>query len=152
MTVPIKWLEMCGSNGFGDVFPGHGPDCEVTVQTLSQEVVPADEHAALSLGISVGEPVNHRIVTLNEGESGRVLLYATSDTPLSHLEPSFKDDLMRAEIPIGWIMRMHRIELLWPDGLCHWRHRHAGHPPGSRAGDGRDRRVGASYPCPQPRG
>ncbi|KAF1073435.1 beta-ribofuranosylaminobenzene 5'-phosphate synthase [Methanogenium sp. MK-MG] len=84
--------------------------CEVTVNTLSQEVVPADKHVAASLGIPVGEPVNHRIVTLNEGADGKVLLYATSDTPLSRLESSFRDDLMRADIPIGRIMRMHQIE------------------------------------------
>jgi beta-ribofuranosylaminobenzene 5'-phosphate synthase len=84
--------------------------CEVTVKTLSQEVVPADEHVAASLGISSGEEVNHRIVTLNEKESGKVLLYAASDTPLSRLDPSFKDDLMRADIPIGRIMQKHRIE------------------------------------------
>lgn len=84
--------------------------CEVTVHTLSQKVVPADERVAASLNISAGESVNHRIVTLNESESGKALLYASSDTPLSRLEPSFKDDIMRAEIPIGRIMQMHQIE------------------------------------------
>ncbi|QSZ67956.1 DUF98 domain-containing protein [Methanofollis aquaemaris] len=84
--------------------------CDVTVHTLSQKVMPADEDVAVSLGISAGEPVNHRIVTLNESENGKILLYAVSDTPLSRLEPSFKDDLMRADIPIGRIMQMHRIE------------------------------------------
>lgn len=101
---------LLGTDGSVTTLLENALDCEVTVQTLSQEVVPADEHAALSLGIPEGEPVNHRIVTLNEGSDGRVLLYATSDTPLSRLDPSFKDDLMRADIPIGRIMRMHRIE------------------------------------------
>lgn len=85
-------------------------DCEVAVHTLSQEVVPADERVAEALGISAGEAVNHRVVTLNEKESGKALLYAASDTPISRLDPSFKDDLMRADIPIGRIMQMHRIE------------------------------------------
>lgn len=101
---------LLGTDGSVTTLLENALDCEVTVHTLSQEVVPADEHAAMSLGISVGEQVNHRIVTLNEGADGRVLLYATSDTPLSRLEPSFKEDLMRADIPIGRIMRMHQIE------------------------------------------
>lgn len=84
--------------------------CEVTVHTLSQEVVPAGETVAASLEIPLGEPVNHRIVTLNEGETEKVLLYAASDSPISRLEPSFKDDLMLADIPIGRIMKMHHIE------------------------------------------
>jgi beta-ribofuranosylaminobenzene 5'-phosphate synthase len=84
--------------------------CKVTVHTISQEVIPASETAAASLDIPVGDMVNHRIVTLNEGENGKVLLYAVSDTPLSRLEPSFKDDLMLADIPIGRIMKIHHIE------------------------------------------
>ncbi|WP_281175411.1 beta-ribofuranosylaminobenzene 5'-phosphate synthase family protein [Methanogenium cariaci] len=102
---------LLGTDGSVTTLLENALDCEVTVHTLSQEVVPADSHAAMSLGIPAGEPVNHRIVTLNEGADGRVLLYATSDTPpLSRLEPSFKDDLMQADIPIGRIMRMHQIE------------------------------------------
>jgi len=101
---------LLGTDGSVTTLLENALDCEVTVHTLSQEVVPAGKQAAASLGISEGEQVNHRIVTLNQGENGKVLLYATSDTPLSRLEPSFKDDLMRADIPIGRIMRMHQIE------------------------------------------
>lgn len=84
--------------------------CKVTVHTLSQEVMPADEDMAAFLNIHAREPVNHRIVTLNEELSGKVLLYAVSDTPLSRLKPSFREDLMRADIPIGRIMKTHQIE------------------------------------------
>ncbi|WAI02182.1 beta-ribofuranosylaminobenzene 5'-phosphate synthase [Methanogenium organophilum] len=101
---------LLGTDGSVTALLENALDCEVTVHTISQEVVPADKHAAVSLEIPEGEPVNHRIVTLNEGEDGKVLLYAASDTPLSRLAPSFKDDLMRADIPIGRIMRMHQIE------------------------------------------
>lgn len=101
---------LLGTDGSVTTLLENALGCEVTVHTLSQEVVPAGAAVAASLGIPAGEPVNHRIVTLNEGADGRVLLYASSDTPLSRLEPSFKDDLMRADIPIGRIMRMHQIE------------------------------------------
>ncbi len=101
---------LLGTDGSVTTLLENALDCEVTVQTLSQEVVPADDRVAVSLGIRAGEAVNHRIVTLNEKESGKALLYAASDTPLSRLDPSFKDDLMRADIPIGRIMQKHRIE------------------------------------------
>jgi len=101
---------LLGTDGSVTTLLENALDCQVTVRTLSQEVVPADEGVAASLGIRPGEPVNHRIVTLNESGSERALLYAVSDTPLSRLDPSFRDDLMRADIPIGRIMQMHRIE------------------------------------------
>ncbi|MDK2973855.1 MAG: beta-ribofuranosylaminobenzene 5-phosphate synthase [Methanofollis sp.] len=101
---------LLGTDGSVTTLLENALGCEVTVHTLSQEVVSADEHTAASLGICPGEQVNHRIVTLNESGSGKALLYAVSDTPLSRLDPSFRDDLMRADIPIGRIMRMHRIE------------------------------------------
>ncbi len=101
---------LLGTDGSVTTLLENALGCEVTVNTLSQEVVPADEGVAASLEIQAGEPVNHRIVTLNESASGKALLYAVSDTPLSRLAPSFRDDLMRADIPIGRIMQRHHIE------------------------------------------
>ncbi|TAJ44225.1 beta-ribofuranosylaminobenzene 5'-phosphate synthase [Methanofollis fontis] len=101
---------LLGTDGSVTTLLENALGCEVTVHTISQQVVPADEGVAASLGIHAGEAVNHRIVTLNESESGKTLLYAVSDSPLSRLNPSFRDDLMRADIPIGRIMQMHRIE------------------------------------------
>ncbi len=101
---------LLGTDGSVTTLLENALDCEVTVNTLSQEVVPAGEGVAASLGIRAGEPVNHRIVTLNESATGNALLYAVSDTPLCRLDPSFRDDLMRADIPIGRIMQRHHIE------------------------------------------
>jgi len=101
---------LLGTDGSVTTLLENALGCEVKVNTLSQEVVPAAEGVAESLGIRTGDLVNHRIVTLNEGDTGKALLYAVSDTPLSRLDPSFRDDLMRADIPIGRIMQMHRIE------------------------------------------
>lgn len=84
--------------------------CRVEVATLLQEIVPADRSVAADLDIPEGEEVNHRIVTLNNGDTGETLMYAVSNTPLSRLDPAFRQDLMRADIPIGRIMQMHRIE------------------------------------------
>ncbi|RPJ53991.1 MAG: DUF98 domain-containing protein [Methanobacteriota archaeon] len=82
----------------------------VAITTLAQSVVPADEESAAALGISSGEEVNHRVVQITNSQTGKVLIYAISNTPLSRLSPSFTFDLMKADIPIGKILQKHRIE------------------------------------------
>jgi beta-ribofuranosylaminobenzene 5'-phosphate synthase len=82
----------------------------VVIRTLVQQVVPADRAAADNLSIAEGDPVNHRVVEIRTGDDGEVLIYAISDTPLARLSPGFKDDLMRADIPIGRIIKQHHIE------------------------------------------
>lgn len=82
----------------------------VVIQTLVQEIVPADRTAADHLSIAEGDPVNFRIVEIKTEENGEVLIYAVSHTPVNRLSPEFKDDLMKADIPIGKIIRQHHIE------------------------------------------
>uniref|UniRef100_UPI000A8B18F4 chorismate pyruvate-lyase family protein n=1 Tax=Methanoculleus chikugoensis TaxID=118126 RepID=UPI000A8B18F4 len=83
----------------------------VTITTLVQDVVGADTEAAAALDIEQGDEVNYRVVELKDGVTGEVLIYAVSCTPpLRRLKPEFRQDLMRADIPIGRILRRHRIE------------------------------------------
>ncbi len=82
----------------------------VTVETRIQEIIPADPSIAGQLGIPVGDPVNHRIVELRAGKADEVLIYAISHAPVNRLSPEFRDDLMKADIPIGRIIQQHRIE------------------------------------------
>jgi len=82
----------------------------VSVSTLLQEVRIADEETAAALDIKTGEEINHRIVELRNAETGDVLVYAVSDTPLSRLSPEFREDLMKADIPIGRILAKYRME------------------------------------------
>lgn len=82
----------------------------VAVSTSSQEVMPSDSAVAAALDIQPGEPVNHRIVRLSAESSGRVLVYAVSNTPLGRLAPEFRTDLMMADIPIGRILQKYRME------------------------------------------
>lgn len=82
----------------------------VEVVTRVQEVRPADRLTADLLEIEPGTEVNYRVVELKNGTTNEVLLYAVSSTPLARLEPAFRADLMRADIPIGRILRQHRIE------------------------------------------
>jgi len=83
---------------------------EVTITTLVQEVVPASRETARNLDVREGSGVNHRVVELKNSQTGEVLIAAVSDTPLERLEPEFRQDLMRADIPIGKILKKHAIE------------------------------------------
>jgi beta-ribofuranosylaminobenzene 5'-phosphate synthase len=89
-----------------EIITGH----PVTVVTRSQEVVHADKPTAESLSIEEGDRINHRVVELRDAETNDVLVYAVSDTPISRLSQEFRDDLMKADVPIGKIMQNHRIE------------------------------------------
>ncbi|MFA6372746.1 MAG: beta-ribofuranosylaminobenzene 5'-phosphate synthase [Methanothrix sp.] len=82
----------------------------VEIETLVQKVVPADETVAKELQVNPGEDVNFRVVLLKTANSHEALVYAVSHTPLKRLDASFKDDLTKADIPIGVILKKHRIE------------------------------------------
>ncbi len=82
----------------------------VSITTRVQDIVAADTEAAAALAIEPGDEVNHRIVELKDSVTGNVLIYAVSRTPLRRLAPEFRQDLMRADIPIGRILSRHRIE------------------------------------------
>jgi beta-ribofuranosylaminobenzene 5'-phosphate synthase len=83
---------------------------KVVIRTLAQKVIPADRAAADNLDIAEGDPVNFRVVEIRTEEDGEVLIYAVSYTPVNRLSPAFKDDLMKADIPIGRIISQHHIE------------------------------------------
>lgn len=79
----------------------------VEVETLEQRTVYADAASAASLGIVEGGEVNHREVVLTGPDP---LVYAGSLTPLSRLEPAFREELIREDKPIGRIMAEQGIE------------------------------------------
>jgi len=82
----------------------------VAVTTRVQKVEKADPSVAENLQVQPGDEVNHRIVELKNTRTGETLIYAESYTPLSRLSSSFRDDLMRADVPIGKILEHHRLE------------------------------------------
>jgi len=83
---------------------------QVRITTLSQEVVGAGKEVAGLLHVKEGDPVNHRVVKIECEGTFAPLIYAVSDTPLGRLSAGFREDLMRADIPIGRILARHRIE------------------------------------------
>ncbi len=85
-----------------DVIRGH-----VKIETLEQKFVDADLEMAQLLNIEVGDKVNYRVVVI---ETEEPLIYAISLIAVKRLENDFKEDLIRADIPIGRILRKHNIE------------------------------------------
>jgi beta-ribofuranosylaminobenzene 5'-phosphate synthase len=83
---------------------------KVVIETQEQKIIPADPATAERLGIVQGDPVNYRVVEIKTLAGGDVLIYAISHTPVGRLSPEFKDDLMKADIPVGRIIQNHRIE------------------------------------------
>jgi len=83
---------------------------QVVINTREQKIIPADAPTAERLGIGTGDPVNYRIVEIKTLAGSEVLIYAISHTPIGRLSPEFKEDLMKADIPVGRIIQTHRIE------------------------------------------
>ncbi len=80
----------------------------VDVKTLEQGVIKATPDIAELLDIETGDEVNSRLVTLNAG--GTIYVLAKSLAPLKRMPQAVRDDLMRADIPIGRILREHKLE------------------------------------------
>lgn len=80
----------------------------VGVRTLSQKVGPAGA-VAKQLGISKTDEVNFREVEIIDA-NGNALIRAKSWTPLKRLDEGFKEDLMKADVPIGKLLLKHNIE------------------------------------------
>lgn len=81
---------------------------EVSVLTEDQHIVKADEQIASLLDIDVGDEVNCRTVTLVA--EGTPYVYARSMSPIGRMPEAVRQDMMRADIPIGKILRDHGIE------------------------------------------
>ena len=80
----------------------------VNIKTLKQEHQKANEDLAKILDIDIGDEVNYRVVIIRREDEP--LIYASSYTPLKRLTDEFKEDLTRADIPIGRILKTHKIE------------------------------------------
>jgi chorismate-pyruvate lyase len=80
----------------------------VAVKTLKQGIIKATPDVAKLLDIEVGDEVNSRLVTLDAG--GTIYVLAKSLAPVKRMPQAVRDDLMRADIPIGRILREHKLE------------------------------------------
>jgi chorismate-pyruvate lyase len=80
---------------------------QVNIRTLVQEFRKADGEAASLLDVAEGDTINYRVVVI---EGKEPLIYAISMIPVEKLNNNFKEDLIRADIPIGRILKKHNIE------------------------------------------
>ena len=80
----------------------------VNVKTLEQCVVKATLEIAKLLDIDEGDEVNSRLVTLSA--DGVVYVLAKSLSAIKRMPQEVRSDLMRADIPIGKILREHKLE------------------------------------------
>ena len=87
-----------------DVLEGH-----INVKTLIQEFREADEESAQQLDISNGDTINYRTVIMSH-VTEKPLIHAISLTPIKRLDRAFKEDLLKADIPIGRILKKYNIE------------------------------------------
>lgn len=81
---------------------------EVSVITQEQYLIPADKDNASLFDIDIGDEINYRVVKLIAGN--KTYVYARSLSPIKRMPTEVKQDMMRADIPIGKILRKHDIE------------------------------------------
>jgi chorismate-pyruvate lyase len=80
----------------------------INVRTLEQSVIKATPEIAKLLDIDEGDEVNNRLVTLSA--DSMVYVLAKSLSAIKRMPQEVRSDLMRADIPIGKILREHKLE------------------------------------------
>lgn len=81
---------------------------KITLSTLEQHFEEATEETAKLINAKVGDQINFREVIMHKDDEN--LIYAISHIPLNRLSDEICCDLVRADIPIGRILKNHRIE------------------------------------------
>lgn len=80
----------------------------ISVKTLEQRMEKAAPEIANLLEIDEGDEVNIRLVTLSA--NGIVYVLARSLSAVKRMPPEVRNDLIRADIPIGRILRGNKLE------------------------------------------
>lgn len=81
---------------------------KITLTTLNQHFENADSKHALLVNVKKGDKINFREVIMHKDE--KPLIYAISHIPLSRCSNEICSDLIRADIPIGRILKNYNIE------------------------------------------
>ncbi len=74
---------------------------------LSEGMVP--EVIFKALDIPEGSAINYRKVVLHNGDES--LVEAVSLTPLCRLKEEFQEDMLRADLPIGFLLEKYKLEI-----------------------------------------
>jgi chorismate-pyruvate lyase len=108
LEIPTCLRVCCGTDGSVTFLLEIMTRKPVNVTTESQYTVKADKQTAALLGIEEGGEVNNRVVRLSAGDT--VFVHARSLSPLERMPETMREQLMRADIPIGRILRSHNLE------------------------------------------
>lgn len=81
---------------------------KINLFTLDQHFEKADEEHAKLVNVNAGDEINFREVIMHKG--GEPLIYAISHVPLGRCSEEICSDLLRADIPIGRILKNYKIE------------------------------------------
>lgn len=82
----------------------------IGIHTISQQIITAPEKIADDLDINTGDEVNYRVVNLINKRTHETLIQAVSYAPLKRLPDQARLKLMKADEPIGIILRDERME------------------------------------------
>ena len=81
---------------------------KINLFTLDQHFEKADEEHAKLVNVNAGDKINFREVIMHKGN--QPLIYAISHVPLGRCSDEICSDLLRADIPIGRILKNYKIE------------------------------------------
>ncbi|WP_405286135.1 chorismate--pyruvate lyase family protein [Methanobrevibacter sp.] len=81
---------------------------KISLITLDQHFEDADLDRARLVNVKVGDEINFREVLMHK--EGKPLIYAISHVPLDRCSDGICSDLLRADIPIGRILKNYKIE------------------------------------------
>ena len=81
---------------------------KINLFTIDQHFGVADENHAKLVNVDAGDEINFREVIMHKG--GKPLIYAVSHVPLGRCSDEICSDLLRADIPIGRILKNYKIE------------------------------------------
>ena len=81
---------------------------KISLNTLDQHLGEADSYHAKLVNVNVGNEINFREVLMHKED--QPLIYAISHVPLGRCSNDICSDLLRADIPIGRILKNYKIE------------------------------------------
>jgi|Deesub1362B_J571_1020462.scaffolds.fasta_scaffold00118_69 chorismate-pyruvate lyase len=82
---------------------------KVEIKTEIQRIIKAGRTIANILDVKEDDMVNLRVVDILS--NNKLYAKALSLSPVKRLSPEFREDLMKADIPIGRIIRSHKLEV-----------------------------------------
>ncbi|MBO6123937.1 MAG: DUF98 domain-containing protein [Methanobrevibacter sp.] len=81
---------------------------KITLDTIDQHLEAADATRAKLVNVEPGDEINFREVLMHKDD--QPLIYAISHVPLGRCTKEICNDLLRADIPIGRILKNYHVE------------------------------------------